>query len=100
VIGIDGGEWRVIRQLWKSGELPNLRSIADRGTTATLATAYNASPVIWTTIATGVTPHGTTRTRFASKPYSMQSSAVTCDGHSTSDAWSRARSVPRRPEPS
>ena len=62
VIGIDGGEWRVIRQLWKSGELPNLRSIADRGTTATLATAYNASPVIWTTIATGMTPqeHGIT----------------------------------------
>jgi len=62
VIGIDGGEWRVIRQLWKAGELPNLRSIADRGTTATLATAYNASPVIWTTIATGVTPgeHGIT----------------------------------------
>jgi predicted AlkP superfamily phosphohydrolase/phosphomutase len=62
VIGIDGGEWRVIRQLWKAGDLPNLRSIADRGTTATLGTAYNASPVIWTTIATGVTPqeHGIT----------------------------------------
>lgn len=62
VVGIDGGEWRVIRQLWKAGELPNLRTIADRGTTATLGTAYNASPVIWTTIATGVTPqeHGIT----------------------------------------
>ena len=62
VIGIDGGEWRAIRQLWKAGELPILRSIADRGSTATLGTAYNASPVIWTTIATGVTPseHGIT----------------------------------------
>ena len=62
VIGIDGGEWKVIRQLWEQGRLPNLRKLADRGTTATLRTAYNSSPVIWTTIATGVTPreHGIT----------------------------------------
>lgn len=62
LIGIDGGEWRVIRRMWRDGELPNLRRLADRGTTATLETAYNASPVIWTTIATGVTPaeHGIT----------------------------------------
>ncbi|MEO8504799.1 MAG: alkaline phosphatase family protein [Acidobacteriota bacterium] len=62
VIGIDGAEWRVIRELWQAGELPNLHGLAERGTTATLQTAYNASPVIWTTIATGVTPseHGIT----------------------------------------
>jgi predicted AlkP superfamily phosphohydrolase/phosphomutase len=62
VIGIDGGEWRVLRRMWQDGELPNLRRLAGRGTTATLKTAYNASPVIWTTIATGVTPaeHGIT----------------------------------------
>jgi predicted AlkP superfamily phosphohydrolase/phosphomutase len=62
VIGIDGGEWRVLRYMWRHGELPNLRRLADRGTSATLRTAYNASPVIWTTIATGVTPaeHGIT----------------------------------------
>ncbi len=62
VIGLDGGEWRVIRKLWNEGKLPNLRRIADRGVTATLHTAYNSSPVIWTTIATGVRPaeHGIT----------------------------------------
>src|SRR5579864_3903722 len=62
VIGIDGGEWRVVHRMWQDGELPNLRRLADRGTTARLETAYNASPVIWTTIATGVTPaeHGIT----------------------------------------
>ncbi|HEY7216026.1 MAG TPA: alkaline phosphatase family protein, partial [Thermoanaerobaculia bacterium] len=62
VIGIDGGEWKVIRRLWSEGELPHLKAIAERGVTATLRTAYNASPVIWTTIATGVTPpvHGIT----------------------------------------
>jgi predicted AlkP superfamily phosphohydrolase/phosphomutase len=62
VIGMDGGEWRVIRKLWDEGKLPNLRRIADRGVAATLRTAYNSSPVIWTTIATGVRPkeHGIT----------------------------------------
>jgi predicted AlkP superfamily phosphohydrolase/phosphomutase len=62
IIGMDGGEWRVLRKLWDEGKLPNLRRIADRGVTATLRTAYNSSPVIWTTIATGVRPseHGIT----------------------------------------
>ncbi len=62
VIGIDGGEWKVIRRLWDQGKLPHLKSIAERGVTSTLRTAYNSSPVIWTTIATGVTPevHGIT----------------------------------------
>jgi predicted AlkP superfamily phosphohydrolase/phosphomutase len=62
VIGIDGGEWKVIHRLWEQGKLPHFKTIAQRGITATLHTAYNSSPVIWTTIATGVTPdvHGIT----------------------------------------
>jgi predicted AlkP superfamily phosphohydrolase/phosphomutase len=62
VIGIDGGEWKVINRLWSEGKLPNLKALAGRGVTATLHTAYNSSPVIWTTIATGVVPevHGIT----------------------------------------
>lgn len=62
VVGIDGGDWKVIRRLWEQGGLTNLRALAGRGATAELRTAYNASPVIWTTIATGVVPrvHGIT----------------------------------------
>jgi len=62
VIGIDGGERQVLDRLWKEGKLPHLREIARRGVLGTLHTAYNSSPVIWTTIATGVTPaeHGIT----------------------------------------
>ncbi len=62
LVGIDGGEWRVIERLWARGELPHLRDLARRGVRSTLRTAYNSSPVIWTTIATGVTPleHGIT----------------------------------------
>ncbi len=62
VVGIDGGEWKVIEKLWAQGELPNLHALANRGVRARLKTAYNSSPVIWTTIATGVVPkrHGIT----------------------------------------
>ena len=62
VVGIDGGEWRVIERLWGQSRLPNLRALAQRGVKGELKTAYNSSPVIWTTIATGVTPqrHGIT----------------------------------------
>jgi len=60
VVGIDGAEWAVIERLWAAGELPALRALADRGARARLATDYGASPVIWTTIATGRRPreHG------------------------------------------
>ena len=62
VIGVDGGELSVIETLWARGELPNLRRLADAGLHTRLATDYGASPVIWTTIATGMPPgrHGIT----------------------------------------
>src|SRR6185295_12488178 len=62
VVGIDGGEWKVIERLWAKGELPHLHDLANRGVRTGLKTAYNSSPVIWTTIATGVVPkrHGIT----------------------------------------
>jgi predicted AlkP superfamily phosphohydrolase/phosphomutase len=62
VFGIDGGEKRVLERLWAQGKLPHLREIADDGVMETLRTAYNASPVIWTTVATGMKPkeHGIT----------------------------------------
>jgi predicted AlkP superfamily phosphohydrolase/phosphomutase len=62
VVGIDGAEWSVIRELWAEGKLPALRAMADAGIAATLRTDYAISPVIWTTIATGQPPrvHGIT----------------------------------------
>jgi predicted AlkP superfamily phosphohydrolase/phosphomutase len=61
-MGVDGAEWEVIEALWVEGKLPHLRALAERGTRSGLATDYGISPVIWTTIATGVRPevHGIT----------------------------------------
>jgi len=62
VVGVDGADWRLIERLWAEGRLPNLRSIADRGVSAPIETFHKESPVIWTSIATGVYPeiHGIT----------------------------------------
>ena len=61
LLAIDGAEWSVVEELWAQGELPHLKALADRGVRSELRTAYNSkSPVVWTTVATGVTPerHG------------------------------------------
>ena len=60
VIGIDGADWAVIEELWRRDQLPNLRALVDAGVRAHMTTDYAASPVIWTTIATGRRPevHG------------------------------------------
>ena len=54
VFGIDGADWAVIEAMWADGELPRLRQVAQRGVRAPLKTAYAKSPIIWTSIATGV----------------------------------------------
>ena len=62
LIGIDGGDWNYFDPLIKAGRLPNLSKLIDRGVRADLTSLkdFSASPVIWTTIATGRTPeeHG------------------------------------------
>ncbi|MCH9646873.1 MAG: alkaline phosphatase family protein [Deltaproteobacteria bacterium] len=60
ILGIDGGEWKVIRRMWEQGRLPHLKALSEKGVTASLGTSYTMSPVIWTTIATGLRPeeHG------------------------------------------
>lgn len=62
LVGVDGAERRVLETMWSEGELPTLRGVAARGAINDLATDFGISPVIWTTIATGVDPtdHGVT----------------------------------------
>jgi hypothetical protein len=61
LVGIDGGSWNAIDPLLAAGELPNLAALAERGVQAELTTVEPViSPVVWTSIATGVAPerHG------------------------------------------
>jgi len=60
-VGWDGADWQLLDRLMKEGRLPNLSAIVANGRTWDLHTFQPmASPLIWTTIATGRTPvdHG------------------------------------------
>ncbi|MEM1250027.1 MAG: alkaline phosphatase family protein [Acidobacteriota bacterium] len=57
LIGLDGGDWKVMDPLLRAGKLPNLESLIEQGSAAdfeSLEPTY--SPVIWTTIAAGTRP--------------------------------------------
>ncbi|MGA7991937.1 MAG: alkaline phosphatase family protein, partial [Thermoanaerobaculia bacterium] len=61
LVGWDGADWKFLDPLMKDGLLPNLSALVARGRTWNLDSCQPmASPLIWTTIATGRSPvdHG------------------------------------------
>ncbi|HEY3055989.1 MAG TPA: alkaline phosphatase family protein [Thermoanaerobaculia bacterium] len=61
IFGIDGADWDLIQELADDGRIPNIQALVKGGTTASLQTIEpTVSPLVWTTVATGVTPdrHG------------------------------------------
>ena len=61
LVGLDSFDWRIADPLLKQGKMPNLAALIARGVRANLRTLRPIlSPVIWTSIATGVKPsrHG------------------------------------------
>ncbi|MEW5877877.1 MAG: alkaline phosphatase family protein [Acidobacteriota bacterium] len=61
VVGWDGADWELLERLLSQGRLPNLARLVKQGTTADLEPVRPlVSPLIWTTIATGMPPeiHG------------------------------------------
>ena len=61
VIGLDGADWSLLDRLAAGGQMPNLARLMREGRTARLKSAIPLlSPIVWTSIATGVTPdqHG------------------------------------------
>ncbi|GAA0873303.1 hypothetical protein GCM10009117_24500 [Gangjinia marincola] len=61
LIGWDAADWKIIGSLLKSGHMPALKSLIDRGVYGNMSTLNPPySPMLWSTVATGKTPdkHG------------------------------------------
>lgn len=61
VVGLDGGDWELLEPLTRRGVMPNLARLMASGSWGELSSITPLlSPLIWTTIATGVGPeaHG------------------------------------------
>jgi len=56
LIGLDGLEWRVVHEMLRAGRMPALADLMERGAYGLLEpTKPTLSPIIWTSIATGMT---------------------------------------------
>ncbi len=63
LVGLDGADWDLIDPLMEQGKLPHIKAVIARGARARLrALTPILSPLLWTSIATGVGPqrHGIT----------------------------------------
>jgi predicted AlkP superfamily phosphohydrolase/phosphomutase/Flp pilus assembly protein TadD len=61
VFAIDGADWELIQELIIDGRLPNIKAMVDGGVTGSVQTIQpTISSLLWTTVATGVSPdrHG------------------------------------------
>ncbi len=63
IVGMDGVDWRIVRDLASKGKLPHFNRFLEGGVVSEMKTLRPMiSPAIWTTVATGVLPerHGVT----------------------------------------
>jgi predicted AlkP superfamily phosphohydrolase/phosphomutase/Tfp pilus assembly protein PilF len=61
IFALDGADWELISELADDGRIPNLKALAQGGTTASVQSIQPmVSPMLWTTAATGLPPdrHG------------------------------------------
>lgn len=61
VFAIDGADWELLHELANDGRIPNIKALSTGGVAASLQTIQpTVSPMVWTTVATGMTPdrHG------------------------------------------
>ncbi|MGH0029443.1 MAG: alkaline phosphatase family protein [Myxococcota bacterium] len=60
ILGFDGADLRWVDRLHAEGRLPHIGGLVERGVSAPLETVHYWSPIIWTSMATGVRPerHG------------------------------------------
>jgi predicted AlkP superfamily phosphohydrolase/phosphomutase/Tfp pilus assembly protein PilF len=71
IIAIDGADWDLLTELAIDGRIPNIQTLIKNGTTASMQTIQpTVSPMVWTTMATGLPPdrHGVLDFRVNNRP--------------------------------
>lgn len=61
IFAVDGADWELITELSHDGRVPNLQALSRGGATGSMQTIQpTVSPLVWTTVATGLPPdrHG------------------------------------------
>ncbi len=88
-IGLDGADWNLLDGYMASGAMPNLRKLAASGTRGAPQTEMPPlSPIVWTTMMTGVSPlqHQILDfTRF--NPYTHEKEPITSDERHAPAIW-------------
>jgi len=91
-VGLDGADWELLDGYMASGIMPNLAALAREGQTGTLTTIQPPlSPLVWTTMMTGVSPleHGILDfTRF--NPRTGDREPITSDERRVPAIWTMA----------
>ena len=97
-VGLDGADWQLLDPLMAEGAMPNLRALVGEGAGGELLTIEPPlSPLVWTTMMTGVSPlaHGILDfTRF--NPRSGQKEPITSDERREPAVWNMATAAGRR----
>jgi predicted AlkP superfamily phosphohydrolase/phosphomutase len=97
-IGLDGADWALLDQYASSGVMPTLRKLVAEGSSGTLKTIHPAlSPLIWTTMMTGVMPLEHRVLDFLRvNPVSQQREPITSDERKAPAIWNMATAAGKR----
>jgi len=91
-VGLDGADWELLDRYMAGGVMPNLRALVSEGTGGTLLSFHPLlSPLVWTTMMTGVGPleHGILDfTRF--HPEEGREEPITSDERRVPAVWNMA----------
>lgn len=97
-IGLDGADWQLLDHYMQRGAMPNLQTLVREGAAGDLMTEHPPlSPLLWTTMMTGVSPleHEILDfTRF--HPSTGQKEPITSDERKVPAVWNMATQAGRR----
>ncbi|HEV2719649.1 MAG TPA: alkaline phosphatase family protein, partial [Thermoanaerobaculia bacterium] len=97
-IGLDGADWQLLDRLAQDGTMPNLAALVRDGSRGPLLTQHPPlSPLVWTTMMTGVSPLRHRILDFTRyNPVTRQREPITSDERAVPAIWNMVSSAGRR----